>query len=115
MPDSSCISGARGIRNSDCQSSHEFSGPIVIRAPSDIEQAAEHFPLPASRGNFLATSRAQTSSNPRFVFATTQRWLQLFRGHWEGVEFRNHWRRDALMGEDRSPYRNANLPANRAQ
>jgi predicted transposase YbfD/YdcC len=29
-------------------------------------------------------------------------WQALIRGHWAGVEIRNHWRRDALMGEDRS-------------
>jgi len=23
----------------------------------------------------------------------------LIRGHWGGVEIRNHWRRDVLMGE----------------
>lgn len=39
-------------------------------------------------------------------------WLELIRGHWGGVEVRNHWRRDALMGEDRSRSRNANLLAN---
>ena len=41
-----------------------------------------------------------------------QGWLNLIRGHWGGVEVRNHWRRDALMGEDRSRSRNANLLAN---
>ena len=38
-------------------------------------------------------------------------WLGLIRGHWGGVEIRNHWRRDALMGEDRSRSRNPNLLA----
>lgn len=41
-------------------------------------------------------------------------WLKLIRGHWGGVEVRNHWRRDALMGEDRSRSRNPNLLANMA-
>jgi hypothetical protein len=41
-------------------------------------------------------------------------WLQLICGHWAGVEIRNHWRRDVLMGEDRSRSRNANLLANLA-
>lgn len=41
-------------------------------------------------------------------------WLGLIRGHWAGVEIRNHWRRDALMGEDRSRSRNPNLLANLA-
>jgi predicted transposase YbfD/YdcC len=41
-------------------------------------------------------------------------WLQLIRGHWAGAEIRNHWRRDVLMGEDRSRSRNPNLLANLA-
>lgn len=43
-----------------------------------------------------------------------EQWLGLIRGHWGGVENRNHWRRDAVMGEDRSRSRNANLLANLA-
>lgn len=43
-----------------------------------------------------------------------EQWLELIRGHWGGVEIRNHWRRDALMGEDRSRSRNPNLLANLA-
>ena len=41
-------------------------------------------------------------------------WLALIRGHWAGVEIRNHWKRDALMGEDRSRTRNPNALANLA-
>lgn len=41
-------------------------------------------------------------------------WLQLIGGHWAGVEIRNHWRRDVLMGEDKSRSRNPNLLANLA-
>ena len=43
---------------------------------------------------------------------TAPQWLGLIRGHWGGVENRNHWRRDALMGEDGSRSRNATLLAN---
>lgn len=39
-------------------------------------------------------------------------WLNLIRGHWGGVEIRNHWRRDALLGEDRSRSCHPNLLAN---
>ena len=39
-------------------------------------------------------------------------WLNLIRGHSGGVEIRNHWRRDALMGGDGSRSRDANLLAN---
>ena len=41
-------------------------------------------------------------------------WLGLMRGHWGGVEIRNHWRRDAVMGEDRSRSRHPQLLANLA-
>jgi hypothetical protein len=35
----------------------------------------------------------------------------LVRGHWGGVEIRNHWRRDALWREAKSRTRNPNVPA----
>ena len=41
-------------------------------------------------------------------------WHGLIRGHWAGVENRNHWRRDALFGEDRSRSRNTCLLTNLA-
>ena len=41
-------------------------------------------------------------------------WLGLMRGHWGGVEIRHHWRRDAVMGEDRSRSRHPRLLANLA-
>jgi predicted transposase YbfD/YdcC len=53
------------------------------------------------------------SDLPTDHYKETQ-WLELIRGHWGGVEIRNHWRRDALMGEDGSRSRNANLLANMA-
>ena len=53
------------------------------------------------------------SSLPPDHFGPEQ-WLNLIRGHWGGVENRNHWRRDALMGEDQSRSRNPNLLANLA-
>ncbi len=43
-----------------------------------------------------------------------QQWLGLIRGHWAGVEIRNHWRRDVIFGEDHSRSRNPNLLANLA-
>ena len=35
--------------------------------------------------------------------------MDLVRGHWGGVENRNHWRRDACDGEDRTRSRNPNI------
>jgi predicted transposase YbfD/YdcC len=58
-------------------------------------------------------SRFYLSSAPPEQYQP-ERWLELIRGHWGGVEIRNHWRRDALMGEDRSRSRNAQLLANLA-
>lgn len=45
---------------------------------------------------------------------TPAHWQQLIRGHWGGVEIRNHWRRDAVWGEDASRTRNAAALANLA-
>lgn len=45
---------------------------------------------------------------------TEREWQELIRGHWAGVENRNHWRRDALFGEDRSRSRQAGLLTNLA-
>jgi predicted transposase YbfD/YdcC len=62
---------------------------------------------------------SQTSQENRYYLSSQApeehgetEWLKLIRGHWAGVENRNHWRRDALMGEDRSRSRNAHLLAN---
>lgn len=38
-----------------------------------------------------------------------QDWLALIRNHWGGIENRNHWRRDACWGEDRTRSRNRNI------
>ena len=61
----------------------------------------------------------QSSTESRYYLSSRlpdeyrdEQWLELIRGHWGGVEVRNHWRRDALMGEDRSRSRNVNLLAN---
>jgi predicted transposase YbfD/YdcC len=40
--------------------------------------------------------------------------LALIRGHWAGVEIRNHWRRDACWREDQTRTRNVNALANLA-
>lgn len=51
----------------------------------------------------------QTTTESRFYLSschpdehTPAQWHALIRGHWGGVEIRNHWRRDALCGEDNS-------------
>lgn len=54
-----------------------------------------------------ATSLAPGEKTPACLLA-------LIRGHWGGVEIRNHWRRDAVLGEDGSRSRNVTLLANLA-
>ncbi len=40
---------------------------------------------------------------------TPEQWLQLVRGHWGGVEIRNHWKKDAILLEDKTRSRNPTL------
>jgi predicted transposase YbfD/YdcC len=67
------------------------------------------------------TKRARTSVETRYYLSsleaterTPAQWLELVRGHWAGVENRNHWRRDACLGEDRTRSRNPNVLINLA-
>ena len=76
---------------------------IVLRSQRTIKKT----------GATTTESRYYLSSVPPEHYRPEQ-WLGLIRGHWGGVENRNHWRRDALMGEDRSRSRNPNLLANLA-
>jgi hypothetical protein len=48
------------------------------------------------------------SSEP-FDQRTPEQWLNLIRGHWGGVEIRNHWRKDACLLEDKTRSRNPPL------
>ncbi len=48
------------------------------------------------------------SSEP-FDQRTPEQWLNLIRGHWGGVEIRNHWRKDAILLEDKTRSRNPTL------
>jgi len=45
---------------------------------------------------------------------TPEGWINLSRQHWAGVENRNHWRRDASLGEDRTRLGNAKALMNLA-
>ena len=77
--------------------------------------------LSVVRSQRTVKKTGQTSTESRYYLSSVpaqdyrpEQWLGLIRGHWGGVEIRNHWRRDALMGEDRSRSRNPNLLANLA-
>jgi predicted transposase YbfD/YdcC len=74
---------------------------IVLRSQRTVKKS----------GNSTTESRYYLSSAPAQDYTPWQ-WLDLIRGHWGGVEVRNHWRRDALMGEDGSRSRHGRLLAN---
>jgi predicted transposase YbfD/YdcC len=73
----------------------------VVRSERTIKKTS----VSTTESRYYLSSALPTEYSP-------EGWLDLIRGHWGGVEVRNHWRRDALMGEDRSRSRNANLLAN---
>lgn len=76
---------------------------IVVRSERTIKKTGQT----STESRYYLSSRAAGEHTPA-------QWLGLIRGHWGGVENRNHWRRDALMGEDGSRSRNATLLANLA-
>jgi len=90
-----------------------------------LEAMTADFPFARSltvvRSQRTHKKSGQSSEESRYYLSsreagehTAAQWLRLIRGHWAGVENRNHWRRDALMGEDRSRSHNATLLANLA-
>lgn len=63
----------------------------------------------------------QTSVEDRYYLSSQElderspeRWIDLSRSHWAGVENRNHWRRDASLGEDGARLRQRHAVANLA-
>jgi predicted transposase YbfD/YdcC len=76
---------------------------IVVRSRRTVKKT----------GQTTNESRYYLSSVPPEDYTPAQ-WQGLIRDHWGGVEIRNHWRRDAMMGEDRSRSRHPNLLANMA-
>lgn len=89
----------------------------------DLEALSADFPYARSlvvvRSERTIKKTGQASVESRYYLSsrdagegTAAQWLGWIRGHWGGVENRNHWRRNALLGEDGSRSRNANLLAN---
>jgi predicted transposase YbfD/YdcC len=76
---------------------------IVVRSERTIKKTGQG----STESRYYLSSRETEEHTPA-------QWLGRIRGHWGGVENRNHWRRDALMGEDGSRSRNATLLANLA-
>jgi len=68
----------------------------VIRVTRD--STAFKNPKDKTPGHYL-------SSCPANRYSPTQ-WLTIIRGHWGGIEIRNHWRKDACLFEDKTRSRN---------
>ena len=93
--------------------------------PFAIEPLTADFPfartLVVVRSQRTLKKSGHTTNESRYYLSSAsagqyrpEQWLKLIRGHWAGVEIRNHWRRDVLMGEDGSRSRKAQLLANLA-
>jgi len=65
------------------------------------------------KGKETATMRYYISSHAPGD-RTPAQWHTLIRGHWAGVENRNHWSKDAIWREDATRSRNPNLVGNLA-
>lgn len=74
---------------------------IVVRSQRTIKRTGQT----SCESRYYVSSRLPEEHTP------TQ-WLGFIRGHWGGVEVRNHWKRDAVLGEDGSRSRQPNLLAN---
>lgn len=73
------------------------------------------------RSERTVKATGRTSHESRFYLSSAEpaerrpaQWHALVRGHWAGVEIRNHWQRDVFWGEDRSRTRQPNALANLA-
>jgi predicted transposase YbfD/YdcC len=90
-------------------------GRVEVRqlAAFALEAAAVDFPFARSvivvRSATTYKKSGETKTDTRYYLSSAEpadhtpaRWQALVRGHWAGVEIRNHWRRDAVWGEDRS-------------
>jgi hypothetical protein len=91
----------------------------------DLEPLTADFPFARSlivvRSEQTVKRTGHTTTEARYYLSSVPapdhpplRWLDWIRGHWGGVEIRNHWRRDAVLGEDGSRSRNVTLLANLA-
>ena len=59
-------------------------------------------------GKQTTLTRYFVSNRPHDQVAPAQ-WLADIRGHWAGVEIRNHWKKDAILLEDKTRSRNRNI------
>ena len=70
-----------------------------------VQRDSTAFKDPKDRvpGHYLCSAPAN-----RFM---PEQWLDRIRGHWGGIEIRNHWRKDACLLEDKTRSRNPNTVA----
>ncbi len=98
-----------------------------MRALAAFAFAASAAEFPFARSIVVVRSattykkKAQTVTETRYYISSAEatdytpvQWQALVRGHWGGVEIRNHWRRDAVWGEDRSRTRHPGVLASLA-
>lgn len=101
-------------------------GRIEQRAICVVNTSAMKTSFPYARSLLAVWSRRivknQTTDSIRYYISSLEadsrcasRWHDLIRGHWGGVENRNHWRKDAVWLEDGTRSRNAKLVGNLAQ
>ena len=101
-------------------------GRIEQRAIAVLETSAMKSSFPYARSIIAVWSRrtlkGETSENVRYFLSslepkkrTNPQWHQLIRGHWGGVENRNHWSKDAVWGEDGTRSCNPGIVGNLAQ
>lgn len=77
---------------------------IVVRSERPLKKTGQ----PSTEARYDLSSVPTTDARP-------SHWLAWIRGHWGGVEARNHWQRDAVMGEDGTRSRHPNLLVNLAR
>lgn len=68
--------------------------------------------LTHTKKNPLAREDAYYLTSLEADSKTPQQWLQTIRDHWGGVEIRNHWRKDAILFEDKTRSRNPHIVGN---
>lgn len=100
-------------------------GRIEQRAIAVLGTNAMKSSFPHARSMIAVWSRrtlcGKTSESIRYFISslepgirTDRQWHQLIRGHWGGVENRNHWSKDAVWGEDGTRSRNPGIVGNLA-
>jgi len=85
-----------------------------------VEPAALGLPfartLLAVRASRTIKKTGRTSTETRYYVScltpeehSPDQWEALIRGHWAGVEVRNHWLKDAVLQEDKTRSRNPTI------